>query len=382
MVSQKKNQEKKLYDVPDSIKKKRRWVNDYIKTLDPDKDFERIMSIIAMYQQDEHSLHMFIASSSVHVVMPAHGAEAVLFTNNFIRRPNMRNQNTLSFFWTWFSKGPSHPESVAATKRLNHIHQRVAKQLPGHFDIDSDYIYTLALFTTIQNRLSKKLGLGEVDPIVKRATYNFFKVVCENMRKGNDTKIEGYPNSFEECEAYVEDWERWPHRMSIPQRDLILAFMDQYVAKNFPKPVEFIGRWVMLYTIPDHVLEHYKVKPLKGFKRFFTHSLMKALFIYKDRIAADAKIPFLERRQLLSKEVLKKMDERSKKRANKAGWTKGGKDAIYVTEGGHSISACPVMKIRTKIESLPENWNKQAKVTALDGRIEYADYENNEELTV
>jgi len=71
-----------------------------------------------------------------------------------------------------------------------------------------------------------------------------------------------------------------------------------------------------------------------------------------------------------------------KKRADKAGWTKGGKNSVYVTEGGHSVSACPIMKVRTKLDSLPADWKQQAKVTALDGRVEYADYENNNELEV
>ena len=369
------------YVVPEAVKRKRRWVNDYLETLDPDTEYDRIMAVQAMYQQDEHALHMFITSSAVHVLMPAHGAEAVLYTNHYIRRPNRRNQNTLAFFWQWFSHGPNHPDSVEATKQLNHIHGRVAKHLPGHFDLDSDYIYTLALFTVIQNRLRKKLGLAEVPDYIKKATYNFFRDVCTNMRKGDGSEIEGYPDSFEGCEAYVEDWERWEHRMSVPQRDLILAFMDQYVAKNFPGPLEFIGRSVMLYTIPDHILEHYRIEPLRGLQRRFAHTLLKTLFLYKDRFAADAKTPFIERRQALSKEELEKLDAKSKARADKAGWTRGGREALYVTEGGHSISACPVMHGRGILEpTIPEDvLAEQPKVTE-NGRVEYGEYENNDEF--
>lgn len=284
-----------LYYVDESIKQKRQWVTDYVKTLDPETEFERIMSIIAMYQQDEASMQMFIASSAVHVLMPAYGAEPVLFTNNYIRRPNQRNQNTLTFFWTWFGKGPSSPEGVEATKRLNHLHQRIAKHLPGHFEFDSDYIYTLACFTTIQNRMLKRLGLPEMDPVIKKATYKFFAEVCKNIRKGSDTPVEGYPESFEACEAYCVDWEHWDHRMSVPQQDLIKAFLDQWVAANFPPALEFIGNWIIYYTIPDHILEHYRLKPTKGFGRFFARNFLKLAFIYKSKFAKDQKVPFIER---------------------------------------------------------------------------------------
>lgn len=370
-----------LYYVDEKHMKGRRWVNDYIKTLDPETDFERIMSIIAMYQQDEASMELFITSTAVQVIMPAHGAEPVLFTNNFIRRPNLRHQNTLTFFWSWFSKGPSSPEGLEATKRLNHIHQRIAKHLPGHFEFDSDYIYTLALFTTVQNRMMKKLGLKEVDPVIKKATYKFFAEVCKNIRKGSDTPVEGYPESFEACEAYCEDWERWDHRMSIPQQNLVQAFLDHWVAKNFPPALEFVGNWLIYYTVPDHILEHYKLKPTRGFGRFFAKQFFRLAFLYKSHIAADEKIPFIERRKKISKKDLKRLDSESQKRSDKKGWTKGGYDSVYVTEGGHSISVCPVMNGNfDKSTMSPELLAKLEQVT-YNGRIEYDEFSGNEEFT-
>lgn len=369
-----------LYYVDEKHMKGRRWVDDYIKTLDPETDFERMMSITAMYQQDEKSMQMFIASSAVHVIMPAYGAEPVLFTNNYIRRPNLRNQNTLSFFWSWFCNGPSSDVGVAATKRLNHIHQRIAKHLPGHFNFDSDYIYTLACFTTIQNRMLKKLGLPEMEPHVKKATYKFFAEVCKNIRKGDDSPVEGYPESFEACEAYCYDWERWDHRMSIPQQHLVQAFLDQWVAANFPPALEFVGRWLIYYTVPDHILEHYRLKPTRGFGRFFARNFFKLAFIYKNNFAADHKVPFIERRVLISKEKLKKLDKKSQERANKNGWTIGGYDAVYVTEGGHNISACPVMNGNFPKDKLPEEVLRKLEKVTDNGRIEYEEFSENDEF--
>ncbi|MBX2858665.1 MAG: DUF2236 domain-containing protein [Cellvibrionaceae bacterium] len=372
--------ENTLYFVPDSVKQKRRWVTDYVSTLDPETEYEKIMSIIAMYQQDEASMQLFIASSAVHVLMPAYGAEPVLFTNNYIRRPNQRNQNTLTFFWTWFGKGPSSAEGIEATKRLNHLHQRIAKHLPGHFEFDSDYIYTLACFTTIQNRLLKRLGLPELDPVIKKATYKFFAEICKHIRKGSDTPVEGYPDSFEACEEYCEKWERWDHRMSVPQQDLIKAFMDQWVAASFPPALEFIGNWIIYFTIPDHILKHYRLKPTKGFGRFFARNILKLAFIFKSKFAKDQKIPFIERRKQLSKAVLNKLDAKSRERADKAGWTKGGHEAVYVTKGGHSISACPVMHGNFDKQRLPpELLAKLEKVTE-NGRVEYEEFAENDEF--
>lgn len=372
--------DKPLYYVDPEIMSKRRWVNDYIHTLDPDKDYARIMSIIGMYQQDEFTLGMFIATSSAYVVMPAHGAEAVLFTNNFIRRPNLRRHNTLSFFWTWFANGPSHPDSVEATQRLNHIHQRIAKHLPGHFDIDSDYIYTLALFTTIQNRLAVRLGLGEVSPLVKKATYNYFRDISKNIRKGNNEPLEGYPESYEACEAYCYDWERWDHRMSVPQQTLIRAFLDQFVAAYFPRPLQWLGQWMMLYTIEDHLLEHYRIEPLRGLKRFFTHNVLKTILYIKTNLASDEKVPFIDRRHTPSRDELAKQDKKSHARADRKGFTEGGKEAIYVTEGAHSVSACPIMNGNFDISQLPDPVREQLERVTASGRMEYDEFKENDEF--
>ena len=341
-----------MYKVDESIKQKRKWLHDYVLTLDPDKEYDKMMSLLSQYEHDEFSSQMLITILNLHVVMPAHGAEAQIFTNKYVRRPNKRTQDTLDFFWTWVGNGSAHPDSIKATQKLNKIHQSVADHLPGHFSIDSDFIYTWCYMIVGQNRLHKKLGLEEVHPKIKKANYNFIKGLSQHFLKENNQPIAALPDSYEACEAYADDWERWEHRYSPVQTDFINALIDQFAVRNFPKPLQFIGRWMLLYATPDHVLRHYRIEPLKGWKRSFTRRMMKTMFTLKIKYAPDPKISFLEKRQRLSSKELSQLDKVSKQRADNAEWVKGGQSSTYITKGASNVSMCPIMRTKKMLGKL------------------------------
>lgn len=343
-----------MINVDDSIKKKSRWVDDYIATLDPKKDYAQIMGILSQYQFDEFVLHFLITGTNINVIMPAHGAEAQVFTNKAIRRPAKRMQDTLGFFWTWYAYGPDSPEAIEATQQLNEIHMGVAKHVPGHFSLDSDFIFTMCQIMVSQHRLFIKLGLGGAPAHVNEAHYYFWKAMSKHFVKedgqGGTIPLEGFPGSFEESLAYVKDWESWDHRYSPVQTDIVSALIHAFGARWFPKALEPLGRWLITHTIQDHVLEHYKVKPLTGMRRFIAHNLLKGIFWFKGNYAPDSKVSYMEKRTLLKKEEYLKRDKRFSARADKKGWHKGGKSAVGIKErkANGDISMCPIHQILPK----------------------------------
>ena len=331
--------------IADHIKKPRRWVDDYIETLDPDKDYAKILGLMAEYQQDELSLHMMITSTNCHVVMPPHGAEAQVFSGKFIRRPSARTQDSLDFFWTWFSKGPDHPDTIESVNRLNDIHLNVGKHLPGHFGKSSDFVYTFCMLAIGQDRVLRKVGLPGFTDIQKRAAYNFMKRLASHFRREGYLPLENFPDSFEGMEAYADAWEHWDHEYSPVQTELISALIDQFATLNFPPPLRPLARWIVMYTVPDHILKHYRIEPLTGIRRRIAHAALKGMFIFKTRYAADAKIPFTERREAKTREELAAKDKVYTKRALRLGFKAAGKEAIGYRDQGGKISMCPVVHI-------------------------------------
>lgn len=326
---------------PEEIKQGRRWISHEIQRLDPETDHARIMSMVAQYQMDEFTLNFLVTLLNSYVVKPAHMAETQVFTNKAIRRPNQRMQDALGFFWTWYANGPDAPETIESVNRLNRIHGGVARHLPGHFEDSDDFNYVLGRLVVLQDRLLKKLGLAGMNPDVKLAQFNFAREISRHFRREGDRELDAFPDSLEKLESFVDRWEGKNHVYSPIQTDLVNALIYAFGERWFPRPLHPLGRWIATYSLEDHFLEHVRIQPLRGVPRLVTHALLKTVFFYKTRLAADSKVSAYETRKTLTKEEYRAMDAVAQARADDLGWHKGGKASVGLarTSGG----VCPVM---------------------------------------
>jgi hypothetical protein len=326
---------------PDDIKQGRRWIDREVQRLNPDTDYARIMSMVAQYQMDEFTLNFLVTLLNSYVVKPAHMAETQVFTNKAIRRPNQRMQDALNFFWTWYANGPDAPETIESVNKLNRIHSGVARHLPQHFEDSDDFNYVLGRLVVLQDRLLKKLGLAGMNPRVKLAQFNFAKELSTHFRRQGDRELDPFPETLEELEAFVDAWEGKNHVYSPIQADLVNALIYAFGERWFPRPLHKLGRWMATYSLEDDFLEHVRIQPLRGLPRLLTHTLLKTVFFYKTRLAADSKISAYETRVTLTKEQYKAMDAVAAARADELGWHNGGKASVGL--GKTSGAVCPVM---------------------------------------
>ncbi len=339
-----------MITINEDIKEGRRWVNREIKKLDPNKDYATIMSMIAQYQMDEFTLNFLVTILTSYVVKPAHMGETLVLTNKALRRPNQRMQDALDFFWTWYATGPDSSETIESVNRLNKLHFGVARRLPGHFENSEDFIYVLARLVVLQDRLLKKLGLEGMDPQINRAQFNFAKDLSKHFRREGNRKLEGFPEKLEDLEDFVDHWEAKNHVYSPVLTDLVLALIYAFGERWFPKPLHRLGRWIAIYSLEDNFLEHVRIAPLTGARRLVTHLLLKTLFFYKTKFAADAKVSAYASRETLTVHELKEMDKTAVKRISDLGWTKGGREAMGLGEKDSSANGCPIMSHSTPKE--------------------------------
>ena len=330
-----------MFTFPEEMKQGRRWVDREIRKLDPDTDYPRIMSMVAQYQMDEFTLNFLVTLLNSYVVKPAHMAETQVFTNKAIRRPNQRMQDALNFFWTWYVNGPDAPETLESVRTLNKIHAGVARHLPEHFEDSDDFNYVLARLVVLQDRLFKKLGLGGMNPRIKRAQYNFARDLSRHFRRPGDLELREFPQTLEALEAFVDQWEGKNHASSPIQSDLVNALIYAFGARWFPGPLQTFGRWLALYSLEDGFLEHVGIKPLRGAPRLLIHVVLKVMFLYKTRMAKDSKVSAFETRVTLTKEQYRAMDATAAKRADEHGWHKGGESAVGPSRASGAV--CPVM---------------------------------------
>ncbi len=326
---------------PDEIKQGRRWIDREIQRLDPNTDYAQIMSMVAQYQMDEFTLNFLVTLLNSYVVKPAHMAETQVFTNKAIRRPNQRMQDALTFFWTWYANGPDAPETIESVNRLNRIHGGVARHLPAHFEDSDDFNYVLGRLVVLQDRLLKKLGLGGMNPRVKLAQFNFARDLSRHFRRPGDRDLDAFPETLEELEAFVDRWEGKNHLHSPIQSDLVNALIYAFGERWFLRPLQPLGRWIATYSLEDDFLQHVGIQPLRGLTRLATHTLLKTVFFYKTRLAADSKVSGYETRKTLTKEEYKAMDAVAAARADDLGWHKGGEDSVGLRRASGGV--CPVM---------------------------------------
>ncbi len=304
-----------MIDVDPSLKRGRRWVNKAIKKLDPEKDYVRIMALVAEYQQDEITLHMLITNTNIHVVKPVPYSKGTqIYSEISEHRSKISQQDSLSFFWTWFNRGPDYIDKIDSINKLDKNNQSFPDYLPGCFNRSSNYIYTFCLLATGQNRILKRLGLPEVDSIIKQASYYYMYELAKHFQRENNLPFKKLPESYEAMENYASEWEQWDNEYTPAQTDFINGLVNQYVVRNFPVVLHFIGQWTLLYTIRYDVLNHYRIQPLTGFKKLLARWILKAVFSYKIYLAADAKTSFLHRIQQSSREEHQKLDRRAASR--------------------------------------------------------------------
>ncbi|MGB1883270.1 MAG: hypothetical protein ACPHUF_05140 [Gammaproteobacteria bacterium] len=329
-----------MITIPEEMKHGRRWIDREVQRLDPDTDYPKIMSMVAQYQMDEFTLNFLVTLLNSYVVKPAHMAETQVFTNKAVRRPNQRMQDALNFFWTWYANGPNAPETIESVQRLNKIHAGVARHLTQHFEDSDDFNYVLSRLVVLQDRLLKKLGLGGMNPRIKLAQFNFAKDLSRHFRRPGDRELKPFPETLDELEAFVDRWEGKNHASSPIQADLVNSLIYAFAQRFFPR-LQTLGRWIATYSLEDPFLEHVGIKPLSGAPRLITHAILKTLFFYKTRLAADSKISAYETRVLLTKEEYKAMDAVAAARADDLGWHTGGMESIGPSRANGAV--CPVM---------------------------------------
>ena len=120
--------------------------------------------------------------------------------------------------------------------------------------------------------MSSKTTLRFRPPLInnanKVALFNFARALSKHFRTEGDKPIKGFPNTPEALEAFVDDWEGKNHGYSPVSRDIVGSFVHAFGDRWFPHPFKPIGRWVCIEALEDSFLEHVRIKPLKGVRKW------------------------------------------------------------------------------------------------------------------
>lgn len=320
----------KVYDVKPEDKVDDHWLMPYLARMDPETQYEEMISIFAQYSLDKFGLQYIITCGTIHNIQKTSGAETLSYTNKIVRRPNRRNEDGLGFFWTWFACGPSHPATRASIVRLNDMHMKIAKALPGNFSDNDEFVYTLCMIGILQDRIMEKLGLPGMPPFLKIAMHHELRDICAQFHSENGA-VHSFPADFEGMKAFADQFDARDFGPGTEvHRSVANAMIHDFATRFFPEPLHAFGRNMVIFALKDQIIERYGLGALSPEEREATAQQMRAVF--EEKLSApDRKESFLDSYAPADNQSVIEADRAFAKVADSMGWIKGGEATLAIT---------------------------------------------------
>lgn len=270
----------------------KRWVDKKIALLDGKDDSAEIVSLIANYKMNDFIMDLNYATGFMSNTVPSGGSDVIYGTGKAKERPQPRYLDTVKFFWMWYFEGPESPNVQASIKRLNGYHEALYKNWPKSFDQDEDFIFTLCNLMVGADRMRDRVGVKRQPRNVQLAWYYFWKDIAAQMT-GMHGPLQGFPESYEEAYAFVEEFEARPRPYTDTGNKVAELMLEQYVDRFFPTKRK-LGRQIVLTFVPDAVLKRHSLPKPNPVAKFAFRRVMQFLLFAQDNFAPDNKVPTSE----------------------------------------------------------------------------------------
>ena len=237
---------------PPCSRRSYKWISKEIESLDPEVDYARIWALTATYQVDDMFFNLLYALGMPRITQNPHGSELLVNkTKKAIINKHQRAHDTLSHFWLWYENGPEHIDTQRSLEKINRIHEALGKHSPLAFATD-DFIYTASMLGSTPHRLMQDIGLKGFSEKQKIASHRFWRGIIMKMRSP-EGYIEGFPESFEAMEQFVEAFEARPWPSCDSGRELAEYTITQFSEAHFPRALQGFGRQILLTLQQPHI---------------------------------------------------------------------------------------------------------------------------------
>ncbi|MEU2031311.1 oxygenase MpaB family protein [Nocardia amamiensis] len=228
-----------------------KWIRAEIARLDPDVDAERIVRLTTtqLLPRSLMVVHLLYTIGFVRFAGPPEAAAPVdrdgagMLYEHGIRRAD----ETMFHLFSWIDDGVTSRASGESMTYVRNWHSSVARAwpMPTHTFLHSAVVFAL-FYDRLLRRVAGAPGLTETE---RRAQYSHWHRVSEGMG------IAEVPRTWQEAETYLENYEHGPDFAYSPEgQRLANALIDQFATRWFPRPLQWLGRWLALALCEDHVV--------------------------------------------------------------------------------------------------------------------------------
>ncbi|KAF2801273.1 uncharacterized protein BDZ99DRAFT_469788 [Mytilinidion resinicola] len=285
-------------------KKSYHWIQKRIESLDPYVDYEEIYRLSASYGGNDFVNSLIYALVFPNFVVTEHGARAVWREDGgkVFAAATARVEETATSNDTWWYYGPSDPRTQKSVEKINKRHEYWAKQYPGDFSHNEDYVYTLAFSAIFMHRLRLRLGLSGVSEKVKIASYIFMSEMAKLFYSEGRVPLTDWPPSWDGLIKYCEDFENSP-RPSYEQGHLIAsAIYEHFAFRWFPPSMRWLGRAIPTsLSLPTTLAAHRITPPNPVLKAIIVFALGCLLWVM-ETLGPDPQSAYLPELEQLPKE--------------------------------------------------------------------------------
>ncbi|MEU6145992.1 oxygenase MpaB family protein [Streptomyces sp. NPDC047081] len=234
-----------------------RWVDRELAGMDPESDWERMVSLYVGHRVPEFALAMMIYPGTMRMMQPPPTAATLAHTGKLETRPHRRFQDGNAFLTAWMVDGPTSPAGRGASERLNRIHRSVARRtphLPGNFDDVDDFVYPLVLLATFGDRLQTSLGLPGTSEPMKSAWHHWAQAVFRQLdRESGPLAAERFPEDWTAMTEFAQKYDARPYEPTEAGHRVATAMMDHFAERWFPRPLRPFARDITRYLAGERV---------------------------------------------------------------------------------------------------------------------------------
>ena len=220
---------------------RRKNITKEIETLDPVKDHERIVYLLACHcfpYDVERSLEFgFFRTFAVPSI-----SNLLASTGEFRKRTQKRYDDTELIMYEIIENGHSSERASKAFNRMNGMH--------GAFNIaNDDFLYVLSTFIFIPIFWLEKFAWRKPTRKEKRAIFYFFKEVGKKMN------IKNIPEDYREFKAFHIKYEKQNFKFAESNQEIAKYTRDLLISFFMPKQLGFLGRPIANCLMDDALLK-------------------------------------------------------------------------------------------------------------------------------
>lgn len=275
-----------------------KWVDRELARLDPETDWERMISLYVGHRVPEFALAMMVYPGTMRMMQPGIGSATLAHTAKLETRPHRRFQDGNDFLTAWMVDGLSSASGRGAAHRLNRMHLGIARRtphLPGNFDDVDDFVYPLVLLATFADRLQTSLGLPGTSEHMKTAWHRWAQALFRLLeRESGPLADEAFPEDWNAMTEFALKFDSRPYEPTESGHRVATAMMDFFAERWFPAPFRAFGRDLTRYLAGERVCRLHRIGWLSARRERAVRVFLKSAFLAQ-RLLPDYRRPLPER---------------------------------------------------------------------------------------